>query len=198
MKAELLLLGMRFNMAPRSNRRRLVALMYAGLFALIAASWPIRFGGIFSGWILVAAQAANVFVLGGYGFGAKGLLKPFLANDVRARYARDPNSWWSRQCKMNFPHLTYGGTLLNDEREVSRRDGVHWIAYRCLGGVVMISFFLIYTKNGLRQFAPVWVHPPGEVFDRMVYGLLMAAIVLFLTLPQAVLLWTEPDMEADQ
>jgi hypothetical protein len=31
--------------------------------------------------------------------------------------------------------------------------------------------------------------------DAMYYGLTLVAIILFLTLPQAILLWTEPDME---
>jgi hypothetical protein len=34
-------------------------------------------------------------------------------------------------------------------------------------------------------------------FDKLVYGLLIASFILFLTLPQAILLWTEPDMEAE-
>jgi hypothetical protein len=39
MKAELLLFGMHFNMAPRANRRRLMALIYAAFAALMAAGW---------------------------------------------------------------------------------------------------------------------------------------------------------------
>jgi hypothetical protein len=37
-----------------------------------------------------------------------------------------------------------------------------------------------------------WIPMPP---DAIYYGLTLVAIILFLTLPQAILLWTEPDME---
>jgi hypothetical protein len=33
--------------------------------------------------------------------------------------------------------------------------------------------------------------------DRLPFGLLIAAGILYYTLPQAILLWTEPDMEGE-
>jgi hypothetical protein len=35
-------------------------------------------------------------------------------------------------------------------------------------------------------------------FDQLPYELLVAAAILYYTLPQAILLWTEPDMEDAQ
>jgi hypothetical protein len=37
----------------------------------------------------------------------------------------------------------------------------------------------------------------GAPGDLTIYGLAMITWVLFETLPQAILLWTEPDMEAE-
>ena len=45
-------------------------------------------------------------------------------------------------------------------------------------------------------FRPAWIAGIGPMVALAVYGLVLAAIVLALTLPQAILLWTEPDMEA--
>jgi len=38
----------------------------------------------------------------------------------------------------------------------------------------------------------------AEVLDQIIYGLLIASVVLLITLPQAILLWTEPDIEEEE
>ncbi|HTX74764.1 MAG TPA: hypothetical protein VMD29_01075 [Terracidiphilus sp.] len=35
----------------------------------------------------------------------------------------------------------------------------------------------------------------GMLADQMYYGFALVTLTLFLTLPQAILLWTEPDLE---
>lgn len=66
MKAELLLLGKRLNMAQRSRRRIFVILIYAGMTGLMIGLWFLdhwRSAGSFMFW---AALLACRFVLGGY------------------------------------------------------------------------------------------------------------------------------------
>jgi hypothetical protein len=47
------------------------------------------------------------------------------------------------------------------------------------------------------EFYPHWDPAVRGFVDHLPYGLLIAAGILYYTLPQAILLWTEPDMEAE-
>jgi hypothetical protein len=97
-----------------------------------------------------------------------------------------------------IPRVTDEREFLSDEREVRRRDSAHEVAYRGLGQVVIVTFLVAYIKNATGPLLEGYgVHFPVVFFDKLVYGLLIASFILFLTLPQAILLWTEPDMEAE-
>lgn len=83
-----------------------------------------------------------------------------------------------------------------DEREMNRRDHAHLIAYRCLSPIIVAEFF-------------VTVHPVNPIFSpaspllravlyQLPSALMMVALFLYITLPQAILIWTEPDMEEPQ
>ena len=81
----------------------------------------------------------------------------------------------------------------NDERELVQRGNAHYRAYQAL----VIALCLLWMVETLERNAPrliAWIHFPA---DQLLYALLMATIVAALTLPQAILLWMEPDMEAD-
>ncbi len=68
-----------------------------------------------------------------------------------------------------------------DEREMYRRDHAHYVAYYALlYGFVAASLYGVGFHKRLPDF------------------LLVAFCVLFPTLPQAILLWTEPDMEVER
>jgi hypothetical protein len=80
-----------------------------------------------------------------------------------------------------------------------RRDGAHEVAYRRLGMVVITAFLVAYFKNAaLPLLLKDGTVLPSVFFDQLIYGLLIVAFILFLSLPQAILLWTEPDMEEPQ
>jgi len=93
--------------------------------------------------------------------------------------------------------------LRGDEREMRRRDHAHYVAYRILlyGFLavfacyfVAIPFFRHFSApNASALFLTVVLS--GSLRQHF---LLMAVAVLYPTLPQAVLLWTEPDMEQPQ
>jgi hypothetical protein len=197
MKTELALFGMRFSMAPRTNRRRLVALLYAGFAALMVAGWLLDHWRVWgAGLILFAAGYVGRLVLGGRGADGKGMIKPFLGNEARARYVKNPNSRWSQLAKRTIPRITDEREFCSDEREMRCRDSAHEVAYRRLGMVIIFTFLVAYFKSAaLPLLREIGIAFPSAFFDQWIDGLLIASFILVLTLPQAILLWTEPDME---
>jgi hypothetical protein len=146
MRDRMSLLGI--DMAPRANRRWLVAVTYLSLmtvFAIICAQ-----GGDHAIILILLATIINGVVLGGYGRG--GLIKPF-------------------------------ATRRNDEREVHRRDRMHFYAYRFVVALLLLGYVL-----------------GGDPFNypQLSRALFLGGVVIGLTLPQALLLWMEPDVEAEE
>jgi hypothetical protein len=146
MRDRMSLLGI--DMAPRANRRRLVAVTYLSLmavFAIICAQ-----GGDHAIILILMATIINGVVLGGYGQG--GLIKPFV-------------------------------TRSNDEREIHRRDRMHFYAYRFVVALLLLGYVL-----------------GGDPFNypQLSRALFLGGVVIGLTLPQALLLWMEPDVEAEE
>ena len=81
----------------------------------------------------------------------------------------------------------------NDEREVRHRDHAHYQAYQTITVALAVVWLLADWKlNASRLLA--WVPVSADV---MLYGLVLVAVVVSVTLPQAILLLTEPDMEAE-
>jgi MFS family permease len=139
-------LGM--NMAPRANRRWLVAatcLSLLAVFAIVCAQ-----GGDHAIILILLATIINGLILGGYGRG--GLIKPFV-------------------------------TSRNDEREINRRDRMHFYAYRFVVALLLLGYVL-----GGAPFN----------YPQLSRALFLGGVVIGLTLPQALLLWMEPDVEAEE
>jgi hypothetical protein len=84
-----------------------------------------------------------------------------------------------------------------DEREMHRRDHAHFRAYYvlayCLVAALFASFFA--EPNSITLLLPVALR---TFLIKLPQVLLMATIFIYITLPQAILLWTEPDMEDQQ
>jgi hypothetical protein len=145
------------NMAPRANRRWLVAMTYLSLAVVWALIWA---RGDSNGIILILlATIINGVILGGYGRG--GLIKPFVTRTPLG----SPAPW------------------RNDERELHRRDRMHFQVYRFVIALVLLGYVL-----------------GGDPFHypHVSRALILGGVVLGLTLPQALLLWMEPDVEADE
>lgn len=88
-----------------------------------------------------------------------------------------------------------------DEREMHRRDHAHFTAYRALGcfllgSVLMGALFAGYFRgpNPITPLAPLTLR---GFLMQLPNVLLMATVLLYATLPQAILLWTEPDMDVN-
>jgi hypothetical protein len=83
-----------------------------------------------------------------------------------------------------------------DERERLRRDHAYYVAYKWWDFTLLPALAGVGLKNN--AFYPGW-DPAVRIFiDRLPFGLLIGAGILYYTLPQTILLWTEPDMEEPQ
>jgi hypothetical protein len=188
MNAEVVILGRRISMARQTRRRALVVVIYAAFTVLITVLW------IFTGWrgtgayVIWAALFACRFFLGGYYTG--GLVKPF--NGKAPKEPQMAPSLLALKLRVHQPLPTRDGSAhRNDERELHQRDHAHYLAFQAVGIAVCVPMFIASLRL-IRPSLMSWI--PMQP-DAMYYGLTLVALILFLTLPQAILLWTEPDME---
>jgi hypothetical protein len=83
-----------------------------------------------------------------------------------------------------------------DEREMHRREHAHFRAYYVLGygilAALIASFFA--DPNPITPLMPLAMR---TFLIKLPQMLLMDTIFIYITLPQAILLWTEPDMEPE-
>jgi hypothetical protein len=151
------------NMTRKSNRRWVVAVTYAALLAFGAIFWTLdgNHGEALTlpYLLLVTSLFVNGVIFGGYG--CWGLIRPFNTNKP----------------------LGFATPSHNDERDLGRRDRMHFYAYRIVVSLVVLGYFLGRDSFG---------HP------QVGKALLLGALMLGLTLPQALLLWIEPDMEFEE
>ena len=189
MRAELVVMGRRVDMARQARRRTLVVLIYAAMTALMLSMWFVdrwRVSGI---WVYWASVLACRLFLGGYYRG--GLVKPF-NNQPPRREERAP-SFLAVGLRLYNPLPEDDRSFRNDERELVQRDHAHYLAYGALAVVICAQWLVAYV----RMHNPVRLNWLGNQFDQLVYGFMLAAVTLVFTLPQAILLWTEPDMDQD-
>jgi hypothetical protein len=81
-----------------------------------------------------------------------------------------------------------------DEREVHRRDHAYFSAYHSVSYFLFCALILgsFRGPNPIASLLPLAVR---GYFLQLPFVLLLATALLYITLPQAILLWTEPDME---
>jgi len=82
-----------------------------------------------------------------------------------------------------------------DERETHRREHAYFKAYFVLGNFLLGALFAGYFR-GPNPITPLLPLVLREFLVQLPFMLLGAAGIAYVTLPQAILLWTEPDMEA--
>ena len=82
-----------------------------------------------------------------------------------------------------------------DEREMHRNDHAHFQAHSLFAKIVVAAIIADIFFNGHNPITPF---APAALRGGMVQwpqALLMAIGLLYISLPQAILLWTEPDMD---
>ena len=189
MNTELIMLGKRVNMAQQSRRRLLVVIIYTLLALLVIASSTVSEWRSVSPYVIWATILACRLFLGGYTPG--GLVKPF--NGKAPARSDAPPSMLALKLRVYQPLPGANGeSYRNDERELHQRDLAHFRAYKALG----IGLLVPYATSSLLSVQSLASLKPETVIhlcSTMTLGLL----AMFVTLPQAILLWTEPDMESD-
>lgn len=186
MRAELMLMGKRVDMAPRAHRRTLVALIYLTLAVLMAALFLADRWRVSGFYLVIATSLINRFLLGGYNFG--GLVKPFNGKAPRRTQAPPPFLLLALHLYTPAPEPD---EYRSDERELAQRDRAFYTAYQS----IVMALTIIWLLSNFNLYVPrlvAWL-PASPAL--LLYGVVLAAIVMALTLPQAILLWNEPDME---
>jgi hypothetical protein len=82
--------------------------------------------------------------------------------------------------------------MSGDEREMHRRDHAYFLAYWWWDIALLPALLAVGLKNN--SFYASWAPSVRALVDHLPYTLLFAAGILYYTLPQAILLWTEPDV----
>jgi hypothetical protein len=192
MKAELVLMGKRVDMAPQTRRRTLVVLIYATLAMLMAGLFLADRWRTTGYYLVFATMLINRLFLGGYGGGYDfgGLIKPF---DGKAPQRADQPPQFLLLVFRVYEPPPPENTWRSDERELQQRDRAHYTAYQAIT-ILLIPLWLLsqWATFTPRLLARIPVSP-----SLLIYGLVLAAIIVALTLPQSILLWSEPDMEEE-
>lgn len=84
-----------------------------------------------------------------------------------------------------------------DEREMHRRDHAHFRAYWLLRYGLVAVLFAGYFANP-NPITPLLPLALRAFLTKLPLILFVTTGILYITLPQAILLWTEPDMEEAQ
>ena len=188
MKADLQILGVTLNLSSRLRRRRLVLLVYAILSALFYLSWRGDKCTLTGIYLTIVVQLVNQYFFGGVTAG--GLIRPF-SKHIRPVFLHEGQPPQSRIDRWFWRRAPREKDLQTDERDEIRRDHAHYLAYKVIIGLVALLFLLIY----LAKEAPF----PGSFvvpFD-WALGVALLTVLLAQTLPQAILLWTAPDLEPE-
>ncbi len=187
MNAELVFFGHSISMAQQSRRRALVAIIYAILAFMLIGCYVFASWRTLSPYVIWAVIFACRLFLGGYAPG--GLVKPFNGKTPNRADAPPPLLALKLRVYRPLPGDS-SSPYRNDEREMSQRDRAHYLAYQALGISLVVPWAAASLLGNQRLFG--W--DPATV-NHLCAVLLLAVLTLFLTLPQSILLWTEPNME---
>lgn len=183
-------------MQKRSARRKLVMAAYAVLLLLCGSTFVMHllygsnallpFSVVINGSIVV-----GIFLFGGLrGFGGRwGLIKPFANRPP----CPEPPMVTLVRLQLSPESLLQANESdwRNDEREIARRDRAHDQAFQAVGIGVMLTLLLAFCAFDPRQQLI-----SEKVLRNVLVLVALMTSVLVLTLPSAIILWNEPDMDA--
>lgn len=173
------------SMATQAARRRLVVIVYAMLALLIALGWRydhLQTSGLY---IYFVAMLINWRVFGCQGREPR----------AKSRNARDECSGPLEMDDDNIQYDLFDGVdpieSRKQERLLHRRDRLHYQTYQLMSLSLAAMWLLAMWGVHPPHFIPIGLLPILLNF------VVLPAILLALTLPQAILLWTEPDFESN-
>ena len=173
-------------MQHRSARRKLVVAAYLVLAVICGVTIAFaRAAPYLYSYAIYAALAFGFLVFGG--MGRRGLIKPFPNKPPRA----EPPMVTLVQLHLQPEALLARSDAAwrNDERELSRRDLAHYRAYQ----PVSIALVLLLCLSAVANHPWRWMTLP--VLLNMIFAVALVATLLALTLPAAIILWNEPDID---
>lgn len=186
MRAELMVLGKPVNLSQRSDRRMLVAWVYVVLVLAMASAWWLDEWQASGYYVVFLAILFNHVLLGGYGRG--GLIRPFSGRPPRQTTPAPAYLLMGIHLRLSEPA---DPEWQSDERELALRDRAHFQAYQWVSGVLAVLWLLARCADARHGELLLRFH---ELILNVLYGTAIAGAMLMLTLPQAILLWNEPDM----
>jgi hypothetical protein len=182
-------------MQRQRARRRLVVAVYALLLGLCVSAFGLHF---FYGTdallpydvAIFGSMMIGAFVFGGNGFwgGRWGLVKPFANKPPRPEPAMVTLVKLQLQPESLLQADESGWR--NDERELGRRDRAHYQAYQA----VMISVVLLLLL-AFWALEPHHLNVSKDMLLNVMFLVALISTVMAMTLPAAIILWTEPDMD---
>jgi hypothetical protein len=165
-----------FSMVRRNSRRRLVAVTYAILLALMAVmmvvslSAPRMIGGRPAGLIWCLILTYNVVSWSIFGKLAKDTVLPQMRGGKITSLGLTPRP------RRNEYDL--------DERELAVRNAAYFTAYRAVAVYSILAWMVLIYSFELSASTALL----------LARWLVMPLLAVVLTLPPAVVLWTEPDL----
>jgi hypothetical protein len=173
-------------MQQRRTRRRLVTVAYIALAIVCGITVAfIRVAPYLYSSAIWATMAFLFLVFGWQGRG--GLIKPFPNKPPRPESAMVTLVELQLKPERVFAQDT--SSWRNDERELARRNVAHYRAYQALS--VPIALLLVLTAIANHPWP--WISP--IVLAQISFAVALVATVMALTLPAAMILWTEPDID---
>lgn len=164
-------------------QRRLFVLCFLTFVLMLTLPGLIR--GTWHPWLLLV-QVLNLTTLLG-GLRAGGPIKPFEQPSYVPSQVAYPVQTLDIAGRGAFDKGYLGQFQPLDERETFRRDRGHYLAYRVLRAVVGVAALAYWIAYSLFH----------EWLMRSELMLLWLAVLLVMSLPQMVLLWTEPDIPVE-
>ena len=155
-------------MISQKRRRWLVVFCYATIWTLILLGLTSK--SIASRYLLMISSTwVLVFV--------QFLIFYKLANDTVFPKLEDFGPWWPISLGLSRKAHPFGSKP--DERQVAVRNAAYFKAYRIVAVYLLLSPIVLGSIS----------------LSKMLWGIyMMSMIIVFYTLPQAIILWTEPDI----
>ncbi len=180
-------------MQRQASRRKLVVVTYALLATLCGSTFVLHLlhgqdAILPYSLAIYGSLAVGIFVFGGHaGFGGhRGLLKPFSNKPPRP----EPPMVTLVKLQLQPESLFHSDDAWkNDERELARRDRAHYKAYQAVSTGVAILLLLAFWSVKPSQVIP------AAIVQNLLFLVALATTVLAITLPSAIILWTEPDID---
>lgn len=173
-----------FSVKQRKGRRRLVV-GYWIVVAIFTAAF-IRYGIVHHG---VYATPWTIYVLAFFpallgGVRAGGAVKPFRGLRFAPLYDRDQTQTVFGKAQPVIAGVS-AADLVMDERELHERDRMHFLAYTVARWAAMGLLAICLLVSWWRAQWIVWMAPTC----------LFLLVLTLWSLPQSLILWTEPDVE---